>query len=1185
MSFPHTFSSRIRLPIVQFMRLLPRQRPGTQTDIEAKLAVAKVRKVPGAAFLAALLALALPALTHAACQNPPCGAPAGPALAATFVDQTVPSAMLAGQSYVVTVRMRNDGNTTWTAATNFRLGSQDPVNNSIWGVGRALLTVDVAKGQTAAFTFSVVAPATAGAYKFQWQMLQESVAWFGPMTPSLTVPVSANAAPSVQLTSPVNGFIVAAPTTILLNASASDSDGSVAYVQFWYDGQLVDTDYSAPYSTTIASAAVGNHQANATAVDNRNASTASSVTNFSVMPPDSATFLSQSAPAAMVVGQPYAVSVRWTNTGSTTWVAGTYRLGSQNPASNNRWSVSRAALPANVAPGQTAAFNFTVTAPTTPGTYNFQWMMMKDDAQFFGTTSQNLSIVVGPNQSPSVQLTAPANGANGSVPVALTLAADATDADGFIARVEFWSNGVLLGSDTSAPYQWPTGNLAPGNYQFKAIAVDNLGLSGVSATASFAVTAPPPSPVSLTRTYVYDGNGRLCKVIDPESGASVFAYDLAGNVAWTVKGSSLIGGTCDRDAVPTADRTKFTYDAMNRSVFQATPGGQADVTTVYELDGLVKTISAVNADGSLVVSRYDYNKRRLLVAESSSNGPVFYPLAYEYDANAHLSLINYPDGQTIAYTPDAFGSPTWVGTAAGQVYASDIKYLPNGAIGQFVYGNGIVHKMTPNGRQLPARSQDMDGAKIILDDSYVFDRNGNVNYVDDATPHNEKNRTRALGYDDLDRLIVADAPYQWQQASYSYDALDNLRAADVGPRKYRYSYNSTNNRLDGISSPSGVPIIAFAYDTRGNTTAKNSQAYVFDIANRLSKVTGLQSYRYDGQGRRAQATDSDGKTTFWIYSKSGQVMYTSEARRSRNLSYIYLGNTQVATRAVAWGTGVTNISYQHTDALGSPVAETNSLKEVVKRNSYEPYGSVYGDTNIDGTGYTGHVMDRDTGLTYMQQRYYDPAIGRFLSDDPVATNPNTGASFNRYWYANNNPFKFVDPDGRESGCVSDRASNCGVNPSNVAGNLAALADLLETIDQNSYAFPVGGTIEHSVATPAIASLRTVSKELLIARNAAQGAKAELKVARELVAEGKTIIGSHVSVRTSEGRRVIDHLVTDAAGKISAVEVKSGAATRNAAQLAKDAAMATEGGTIVGKNAPAALRGTTLIIETEVRRAK
>jgi RHS repeat-associated protein len=64
-------------------------------------------------------------------------------------------------------------------------------------------------------------------------------------------------------------------------------------------------------------------------------------------------------------------------------------------------------------------------------------------------------------------------------------------------------------------------------------------------------------------------------------------------------------------------------------------------------------------------------------------------------------------------------------------------------------------------------------------------------------------------------------------------------------------------------------------------------------------------------------------------------------------------------------------------------------------------------------GFTGHVNDADTGLVYMQQRYYDPVAGRFLSVDPVTTDASTGSSFNRYAYASNNPLKNIDPDGRD----------------------------------------------------------------------------------------------------------------------------------------------------------------------------
>jgi len=105
------------------------------------------------------------------------------------------------------------------------------------------------------------------------------------------------------------------------------------------------------------------------------------------------------------------------------------------------------------------------------------------------------------------------------------------------------------------------------------------------------------------------------------------------------------------------------------------------------------------------------------------------------------------------------------------------------------------------------------------------------------------------------------------------------------------------------------------------------------------------------------------------------------------------------------------VEYIHTDALGSPVAVTNASGTVIERTVYEPYGAVLNRPLNNRPGYTGHVEDAVTGLNYMQQRYYDPQVGRFLSIDPV-TATNAGENFNRYWYANNNPYNYTDPDGQ-----------------------------------------------------------------------------------------------------------------------------------------------------------------------------
>ena len=112
------------------------------------------------------------------------------------------------------------------------------------------------------------------------------------------------------------------------------------------------------------------------------------------------------------------------------------------------------------------------------------------------------------------------------------------------------------------------------------------------------------------------------------------------------------------------------------------------------------------------------------------------------------------------------------------------------------------------------------------------------------------------------------------------------------------------------------------------------------------------------------------------------------------------------------------ITFYHYDALGSPVATTDEQGEVIWREEYQPWGKKL--LNEDATednvrGYTGHVHDKETGLTYMQARYYDPEIGRFMGVDPVGFKEDNPIMFNQYAYANNNPYRFTDPNGEEAG--------------------------------------------------------------------------------------------------------------------------------------------------------------------------
>lgn len=114
-----------------------------------------------------------------------------------------------------------------------------------------------------------------------------------------------------------------------------------------------------------------------------------------------------------------------------------------------------------------------------------------------------------------------------------------------------------------------------------------------------------------------------------------------------------------------------------------------------------------------------------------------------------------------------------------------------------------------------------------------------------------------------------------------------------------------------------------------------------------------------------------------------------------------------------------DVTYIHTDQLGSVIAKSDEHGNILARYHYTPFGEVDSGKELnDSNSFTGHVHDDDINLIYMQARYYDPVIGRFYSNDPVDAlghmqrGNSIAHGFNRYAYANNNPYKYTDPDGK-----------------------------------------------------------------------------------------------------------------------------------------------------------------------------
>lgn len=159
------------------------------------------------------------------------------------------------------------------------------------------------------------------------------------------------------------------------------------------------------------------------------------------------------------------------------------------------------------------------------------------------------------------------------------------------------------------------------------------------------------------------------------------------------------------------------------------------------------------------------------------------------------------------------------------------------------------------------------------------------------------------------------------------------------------------------------------------------------------------------------------------------------------------------------------VFYLHTDALGSVVVVTDENANVVDRRVYEPYGLP--QTPIaDGPGYTGHDMDGESGLVYMQQRYYDPMVGAFLSVDPIDVNSIAGGGFNRYSYAANNPYSLWDPFGlcparsRQSTCIEAP----GFDENRSSGNtIEASPTTTAAMIENAAAVAVGDGADETLA--------------------------------------------------------------------------------------------------------------------------
>jgi uncharacterized protein YhjY with autotransporter beta-barrel domain len=366
-------------------------------------------------------------------------------------------------------------NATFTAPANVTLqaNAADP-DGTIQFVEFEVNGTVANRDTTAPYSFDLTNLA-AGTYNVRAIATDNGTPALSATSATITFTVAApNQPPTTTITAPANNANFTAPATINIQATAADSDGTVARVEFYNGNALLSTSTSAPYQFSWPNVPAGNYVLTARAFDNLGAQGNSSAVNISVGAANVAPTVSITAPANNAVfTAPAAISIQATATDTDGTIA---RVEFYNGAA---LLGTATAAPYVFTWPNVAAGSYVISARA------FDNLGARGD-------SANVAATVNPraNVPPTVSITAPTNGATFTSPAAITIQASAADSDGSVARVEFFNGTAPLGTSTTAPYTFTWTNVPAGSYSITARATDNQNATTTSAAVSVSVQLP-----------------------------------------------------------------------------------------------------------------------------------------------------------------------------------------------------------------------------------------------------------------------------------------------------------------------------------------------------------------------------------------------------------------------------------------------------------------------------------------------------------------------------------------------------------------------------------------------------------------------------------------------------------------------------------------------------------------------
>ena len=472
--------------------------------------------------------------------------------------------------------------------------------------------------------------------------------------------------------------------------------------------------------------------------------------------------------------------------------------------------------------------------------------------------------------------------------------------------------------------------------------------------------------------------------------------------------------------------------------------------------GRVKTAKYFKNDSSQQVYRilsYTYTgDGQLYRITDSKTG---YTYIYNYDSVGRLntSTVKNSSGTTLLQTRQVYNAndqltaQQWI--IDGTTYSQTFSYSKTkGTLTSMTPGNGDTLSLTYDTLQ---RLSKVDTG--LLDRYYTYrdiSDTQTTTQVAGLTYDLSTDITYGYTYDQFGNIATyteGDTTY-----TYTYDVQNQLLSQSGGGITYTYTYDGVGNIRSAVATDgTEANTISHSYSYGDSTwqdllTAFDKQPITYDASgNPLSYYNGTRwSFTWE-EGRRLVSASGDGKNLAFTYDSDGlrltktvngvthNYLYASgkllrETWGDNTLDFFY--DESGHPYAVTYTTSESSNTYYYVTNLQGDVLkilykDENDVLQVAASYSYDPYGkpTIVSDTSTDSIGainplrYRGYVYDTETGLYYLQSRYYDPTTCRFINADSYASTGQGILGCNMFAYCGNNPINCIDQTGCRSVCV------------------------------------------------------------------------------------------------------------------------------------------------------------------------